>query len=166
MQYGYRDLAKEWGKTFEEVQKEVEKNEKIDYLVDRKLFELSKSSKDWVIGSRLACWIVESAHLRVWLHASPGVRAKRISKRDGSEEVQTVEYTEWRDASNTRRYFERYGIDVLKHDDVMEMQINTSLLDAEETAKLIALVAREAKEERRIPETQKILEAIRNKLGD
>ena len=63
------------------------------------------------MGSRLAVWMLSEADLKVFLTASPEVRARRILNREGGDLEAIRAFTELRDREDTRRYRELYGID-------------------------------------------------------
>lgn len=61
-------------------------------------------------GFRLAVWMLPEADLKVYMSASLDVRAARIQKREGSDLNKIRLFTETRDAEDTCRYKELYGI--------------------------------------------------------
>ncbi len=143
--YTFHDLAREKGARFEELHARAEREfPAIDLELDKKLIELATG--DCVIGSRLAAWLAD-ADLRVWLHASPRTRAKRIARRENKEP--DVKAVKARDAADAARYKKLYGISLKKHADQCDLEINTEGVNAEKAAEIIAAAARQLPFERK-----------------
>jgi len=137
--YTLRDMAKEKGMAFEALHAKAETEfPAIDLELDKKL--LSMASGDCVLGTRLAVWMVDS-DLRIWVHASPRTRAKRIAEREGGKP--DVKAVKARDAANAARYRKLYGINVKKHEDVCDLEINDEAISAEKATEIIVAAARQ-----------------------
>jgi len=134
--YTFRKLAEEKGKTLAEILALAEKDDSWDRLLDARQVELAHQ-KDCVIGSRLAMWLLPDASLRVYLKASPEARVGRIHAREGGDRSEIARFTALRDVQDHKRYLETYGIDT---DDLSgaHLVIDTERWDAEQIAKLIA----------------------------
>jgi CMP/dCMP kinase len=165
--YTFRDLAKDVGLTFDEVQKQASENPLFDYLTDLQLVRAALNPQI-VLGTRLASWLME-ADLRIWLHASLEARAARISKRE-TEKASSYEHVLYktlkRDEENRKRYLRLYGIDILDHSD-FDMTINTEKLTAEQVSGLIVAAAQWAsnnKLERKNIHLKRIREIIAENL--
>ena len=142
--YTFRDLAKEMNLTLDQLQAKAKGNPYYDYLVDKRQLELVENENSYVMGSRLAGWLIEDADLRVWLTASPEVRAKRIAKREESALQAALEHTAKRDAENQERYARYYGVDV-RDLGGYDLILNTELLAPEQVAAVIVEAAKKAK---------------------
>jgi cytidylate kinase len=134
--YTFRKLAEEEGKTLAEILALAEKDTSWDKLLDARQVELAHR-KDCVIGSRLAMWLLPDASLRVYLKASPEARVSRIHAREGGDRAEIARFTSLRDVQDHKRYLETYGIDT---DDLScaHLVIDTERWDAEQIASIIA----------------------------
>lgn len=134
--YTFRKLAEEEGKSLAEILALAEEDSSWDRLLDSRQVELAQK-QDCVIGSRLAMWLLPNASLRVYLKASPDVRVDRIHAREGGIRDEIAVFTAQRDIRDHRRYKETYGIDT---DDVSSanLVIDTERWDAEQIARIIA----------------------------
>jgi len=141
--YTLRDLGKEKGLSLEHLQAKAKESPEIDFALDRKLVESSRA-ENVVLASRLAVWLIPQADLRVWLHASPRTRAKRIAQRENRPLAETTKEIKWRDTQNQERYKKYYKLNVKKFEDQVHLVINTESVDAEHVASLIADAAKRA----------------------
>jgi len=134
--YTFRKLAEEEGKSLAEILALAEEDSSWDRLLDSRQVELAQK-QDCVIGSRLAMWLLPNASLRVYLKASPNVRVDRIHAREGGSRDEIAAFTAQRDIRDHRRYKETYGIDT---DDVSgaNLVIDTERWNAEQIARIIA----------------------------
>ncbi|MCE1196821.1 cytidylate kinase family protein [bacterium] len=134
--YTFRKLAEEEGKTLAEILALAEKDDSWDRLLDARQVELAHQ-KDCVIGSRLAMWLLPDAALRVYLKASPETRVSRIHAREGGDRGEIARFTALRDVQDHMRYLDTYGIDT---DDLSgaHLVIDTERWDAEQIARLIS----------------------------
>ncbi len=108
--YTFRSMAEEMGIPFAELLRLASHDFSYDRRLDRHQAELARM-QDCVIGSRLALWMVPDASLKVYLRASPAVRAGRIHSREGGSLAEVVAFTAERDRLDRIRYREIYGID-------------------------------------------------------
>jgi cytidylate kinase len=108
--FTFRSLSKEIGMPLEEIIKNAKTNDWYDKQVDVRQIELAMQDS-CVLGSRLAVWMLKDADLKVYLWASEEVRTSRIQIREGGSLDEVIEFTRLRDAEDTRRYKELYGID-------------------------------------------------------
>jgi len=134
--YTFRKLAEEEGKSLAEILALAEEDSSWDRLLDSRQVELAQR-QDCVIGSRLAMWLLPNVSLRVYLKASPSVRVDRIYAREGGSRDEIAIFTAQRDVRDHKRYKETYGIDT---DDVSSanLVIDTERWDAEQIARIIA----------------------------
>lgn len=108
--YTFRNIAAEEGVPFEAIVERAKTDFSYDRIVDSRQVELAREMP-CVIGSRLAIWMLEEADLKVYLSASLDTRSRRIQKREGGKLEDVRRFTEMRDAEDSRRYMELYGID-------------------------------------------------------
>ncbi len=143
--YTFRDLAKEMNLTLDQLQLKSKSDPYYDYLVDQHLIDFATKKKRFVMGSRLAGWLVQDADLRVWLSAPFQERAKRIAAREGIPLEKALVHTKKRDEENHERYKRYYGVDV---DDLggFGLVLDTSKLSAEQVCAAIVQAAKKAKE--------------------
>ena len=108
--YTFRQLAEEKGITLAQVIENAKTDDSYDIFVDTHQVELALSCS-CVLGSRLAIWMLKEADLKVYLYASPEVRAERILNREGGDLQQIKDFTSMRDEEDSRRYKKLYNID-------------------------------------------------------
>ncbi len=108
--YTFRQMAGEKGMSFEELRNLAEKSTAVDIELDKKQVELA-SAGNCVLGSRLAIWMLKDADLKIYLKASPEVRAGRIADRENGTLEEKLAETEERDKRDSARYMKIYGID-------------------------------------------------------
>jgi CMP/dCMP kinase len=133
--YTFHNIADEEGMDFKEFCLMAEKDPKWDYYVDEKQVEMAMVSSS-VLGSRLAIWMLKEADLKVFLTASPEVRARRIHKRESGELKSVMEETEARDERDSARYKKLYEIDNSDYG-FCDLIINTDNLDQDKVAAII-----------------------------
>ncbi len=133
--YTFRTMAEEKGTSFEELRQMAEESTSIDMELDKKQVYLSKEG-NCVLGSRLAIWMIADADLKVYLTASPSVRAGRIACRENSTLEEKIAETEDRDQKDSARYKKIYAIDTNQYD-FADLIINTDVNNANEVVALI-----------------------------
>ncbi len=143
--YTFRDLAKDLGLPFETLQKMSKKDPVYDYILEYRQISFAEQEPGCVIGTRLAGWVIDNADLRVWLHAAPEARARRIALREDKPFREVLGYTTRRDHENAVRYKKHYGID-LNDRDGFDLIVNTEYLTAAQVSALIVAAAKLAKE--------------------
>ncbi|MFP4382955.1 MAG: (d)CMP kinase [Spirochaetia bacterium] len=133
--YTFHTLAEELDIPFDKLCDMAEKDPQWDRMLDKKQVELSRDG-DVVLGSRLAIWLLEDADLKVFLTASPEIRAARIQKREGGELETVLARTLDRDRRDRNRYLKLYGIDNNDYS-FADLIIDTEQYSQEEEVKLI-----------------------------
>ena len=108
--YTFRNIAAEEGVPLEAIVERAKADFSYDKLVDTRQVEMARAGS-CVLGSRLAIWMLPEADLKVYLEASLAARSARIQKREGGALEEVTRFTETRDAEDSRRYKELYGID-------------------------------------------------------
>ncbi len=133
--YTFHNIADEQGIDFKEFCLMAEKDPKWDHYVDDKQVEMAMESSS-VLGSRLAVWMLKEADLKVFLTASPEVRAGRILKREGGKLEDIMSDTEARDKRDTARYKKLYDIDNSEYG-FCDLVINADNFNPDEIADII-----------------------------
>ncbi len=127
----FRSLAEERGVSLVEFNRLAEEDGQIDRDLDRRLRDIARERDDVVLESRLAGWMAgEYADVRLWLDASPSVRAARIADREGKSVEAAREETETRAESEALRYREYYDIDIADRS-IYDLALNTARLGPE-----------------------------------
>jgi len=109
--FTFRSLAHERGLDLKEVLELAAKDDFWDREVDNRQVALALEDGGCVLGSRLAIWMLKDADLKVYLNASPQIRAERIVKREGGTLEEVAAFTAERDRQDHGRYLRIYGID-------------------------------------------------------
>jgi cytidylate kinase len=109
--FTFRSLAQEKGLSLNEVLEKAAKDDSWDKEVDSRQIQLARESSGCVLGSRLAIWMLEEADLKVYLTASPHIRAMRIVHREGGNLDEVAAFTDERDRQDHNRYLRIYNID-------------------------------------------------------
>jgi len=128
----FRNIAKERGLTLEELSKLAEEDPNIDRYIDTKAYEEAMKGCV-VVDAHIAGWILKDvADVKIFLQASLNARANRIAARDGKSFEEALNEVKLREASESRRFKEFYGID-FSDLSVYDLIINTEVFNAEET---------------------------------
>jgi cytidylate kinase len=109
--FTFRALAEERGMSLEEVLPLAAGDDSWDREVDKRQVSLARQGGGWVLGSRLAIWMLPEADLKVYLKARPLTRARRIMNREGGDIREIAAFTEERDKQDRERYIKIYSID-------------------------------------------------------
>jgi cytidylate kinase len=109
--YTFKDLGRERGMTFEEICEKAETDSQYDLTIDRTQVDLARAG-GFVLGSRLAIWLLRDSAFTVYLAASPEVRAGRIARREGIGLEAALAKTAARDRRDHDRYRHLYSFDV------------------------------------------------------
>jgi len=109
--FTFRSLAEERSLDLKEILDLAAKDDSIDREVDTRQVQLARQSGGCVLGSRLAIWMLEEADLKVYLDATPQIRAARIVNREGGNLDEVAAFTESRDRQDHGRYLRIYNID-------------------------------------------------------
>ncbi|MCL2832923.1 MAG: cytidylate kinase family protein [Treponema sp.] len=134
--FTFRNLARERGLELADLMKLAAGDDSWDLEVDRRQVTLAREGGGCVLGSRLAIWMLPEADLKVFLTASPEIRAMRIQRREGGLLKEIAAFTESRDMQDRDRYMRIYKID----NDVLglaDLVIDTDKLTPELEAEII-----------------------------
>lgn len=133
--YTFRTMAEEKGISFKELRQLAEESNTVDMELDKKQVHLA-SQGNCVLGSRLAIWMIDDADLKVYLKASPDVRAGRIAGRENGTLEEKIAETEDRDHKDSSRYQKTYAINTDKYD-FADLIIDTDINNVEEVVEII-----------------------------
>jgi CMP/dCMP kinase len=109
--YTFHNYAVDLGIPFPELLARAEADSTYDLDLDKKQLALAREG-NCLLGSRLAIWLLKEASLKVYLKASPQVRAERIARRENKDVATTMRETSARDANDRNRYLKLYQIDI------------------------------------------------------
>jgi cytidylate kinase len=132
----FRNLAEKRMVPFEKALELAQTDDSWDREVDAHQVELAMQTDGCVLSSRLAIWMLKDADVRVYLRASPEVRAARIVKREGGDLSEKARFTESRDHHDHDRYLALYDIDNDQYD-FADLVIDTDNLGIEDVAERI-----------------------------
>jgi cytidylate kinase len=132
----FRSLAEQRGIPFEKALELAQVDHSWDRDVDTRQVELAREADGCVLSSRLAIWMLKDADIKIYLCASPIVRAARIVKREGGDLAEKARFTEIRDRHDHDRYLALYNIDNDRYD-FADMVIETDNLGVEEVVEKI-----------------------------
>jgi cytidylate kinase len=134
--FTFRNLAEERGKTLEEVMKLAKDDDYWDREVDNRQTHLAMEAGGCVLGSRLAIWLLKSADIKVYLRATFETRVRRIMHREGGTYEAQAAFTGARDSQDHERYLKLYEIDNDDYD-FADLVIDTDELKVEDVARII-----------------------------
>lgn len=147
--FTFRDLAKERGVAFEELQAQSMTDPSIDLELDRRLIEFLNTHPDCLSATDLSCWLDNpkiwqklgldggpAFDLKIWLEAPLDVRAQRMLEREGKSLEEVITYNHQRDLDNRQRYQELYGVDIFDHS-AIDWVFETSHLNLEQVVQQI-----------------------------
>ena len=109
--FTFRSLAQERGLDLKEVLDLAANDDSWDIEVDKRQVALALEEGGCVLGSRLAIWMLKEADVKVYIEASPEIRARRIVKREGGSLEEIAAFTAERDSQDHGRYLRIYNID-------------------------------------------------------
>ncbi|MGC8969120.1 MAG: (d)CMP kinase [Conexivisphaera sp.] len=115
-------------------------NPEFDREVDRRLRELVESG-GYVVTSYAMPWLLGPEVLKVWLKASPRVRALRMSRRDGIPLEEAERVVSFRDGENAKLYRELYGYELAPDADVFHLIVDTDSVPPEDIAEIVVRYA-------------------------
>jgi len=133
--FTFRSLAEEKGISLEEVLELADKDDWWDREVDNRQVKLAREG-GCVLGSRLAIWMLDDADIKIYLTATPQVRARRINSREGGSLKKVAAFTAERDKHDHARYIRIYNIDNDEYD-FADMIIDTDNIKPDAIAKMI-----------------------------
>ncbi len=111
----FRAMAAKYGMDVVAFGKYVEKHPRFDRELDAAMLRKAKRSGDLILQGRLAGLMTAKEGMdavRIWIAASPRVRASRVAKREGVPFLQAYRQVTKRDRDNQVRYAKTYGLDL------------------------------------------------------
>ena len=134
--FTFRSLAEERAINLKTILELASKDDSLDKEVDTRQVQLARESAGCVLGSRLSIWMLEEADIKIYLDASPQVRAKRITNREGGSLDEVAAFTAERDRQDHARYLRIYNIDTNNYEFV-DMVIDTDNINPRQITDLI-----------------------------
>lgn len=110
--------------------KQREIDDSTDKALDKMLLEIA-DKENVVLDSWTMPWLCKKG-FKIWLHASPKVRAKRVSERDKLEEKKVLEKIIERDKKTAELYKKIYGFSIGEDLEPFQLVINTDNLKEKE----------------------------------
>ncbi|MDN5357902.1 MAG: ribonucleoprotein complex subunit 4 [Candidatus Methanomethylophilaceae archaeon] len=130
----FRDMAASKGISVAELGAMAEKDPSIDREIDSIILQVAKENDDIILESRLSAYLTKKNGIeafRIYLHASPEVRMRRICVREDEEFDRACNETIEREESEAKRYMTYYGIDTTDLS-VYDLIINTDKISPNE----------------------------------
>jgi len=131
---GYTVTGPEWWDTQDGIKflRERDGNPDFDREADRRIVQKIKEG-NYVVTSYTAPWLSKEG-FKVWLGATQGSRAGRMSLRDSSHINESTKATKIRDDENISLYLKLYGIDFGRDLKPFDLVIETDEIFAEQVA--------------------------------
>lgn len=110
------------------------KHPEIDKQLDAAMIRRAKKHKNIIMQGRLSGWMTKREGLeaiRIWIAASPKVRAMRVAKREGIPFKKAASDMAKRDRDNRNRFKQTYGLD-LNDLNLYDIVVQTDNLTVEE----------------------------------
>ena len=112
----FREIAKKKEMTLKDFGKLCKQNPTIDRLLDDELIKrICEDSGPDIVESRLAGHWAKSKNIdchRIWLNVNKEERAKRVSKREGTEWKEQLLKNRDRETVDAKRFWDFYKIDI------------------------------------------------------
>jgi cytidylate kinase len=137
---GYKPRERGWWET-EEGMKFLErrlKDPKFDRQVDEQLLKWARRG-NVVLDSWTMPWLFKGG-FKIWLEASPEVRARRLAQRDGISIKEATEAAREKDKRTQRIYYDLYGFRLGEEFSPFNLILDVNQLDAEEVFQTLCLV--------------------------
>ncbi|MBN1539241.1 MAG: cytidylate kinase family protein, partial [Candidatus Thermoplasmatota archaeon] len=134
----FRDLAIELGLTLEEFGTLCEGDRSYDSSLDERMLKRAKLGDVLIEGRMIGplCKKLGIPSFRIFINAESSIRSERMRERDGGEIEDVVKLMEEREASETKRYLNYYGIDP-NDPSYYDLVIDSTSLSPEEEVALI-----------------------------
>lgn len=117
----------------------AEKDPSIDKAIDDKILETAKNNENIILESRLSAYMLSRNSIpafKIYLHASPEVRMRRIGLREHQSFKEINKDTLKRQVSESKRYMMYYGIDICDMS-VYDLIVDTDNLNTDEVVDII-----------------------------
>lgn len=137
---GYNSQIRGWWETTQGLnflQQRI-RDSAFDKSIDKKLLELAEHG-NIVLDSWTMPWLLTEG-FKIWLEASPQVRAKRVVKRDGISIEVAVTALKEKDIKTRQIYKSLYGFDLGQDLSPFDLVLATDELDPDEVFQVLSLV--------------------------
>ena len=140
LEAGYKPAEIGWWETSEGMNFLQERMEdpKFDRNVDERLLELAKQG-NVILDSWTMPWLLKNG-LKVWLEASPRVRARRVAERDGIDVKKALKVLKIKDRRTRVIYKDLYWFDLGNDFSPFNLILATDELDVDEVFRAVCLV--------------------------
>ncbi|MEM4663268.1 MAG: cytidylate kinase family protein [Candidatus Diapherotrites archaeon] len=119
--------------------KERQKNFYYDMELDKRLLQIAKKEKRAIFDSRMMAWLYKGKDaFRVWIDASPEVRARRIAKRDGKDPKQVAKAMEERLMADAKIYKKLYNVDIRNDRSPFDLVLKTDNLNEDDVFEIVS----------------------------
>jgi cytidylate kinase len=137
---GYKPAEKGWWETAEGMKflQQRMDDPQFDEKVDEKLLELARQG-NVVLDSWTMPWLLKEG-FKVWLDASPRVRAGRVAGRDGIRVEEAFKFLKEKDKKTKVIYKNLYGFDLGNDFSPFDFILVTDELDVDEVFRAVCLV--------------------------
>ncbi|MCX8189837.1 MAG: cytidylate kinase family protein [Candidatus Diapherotrites archaeon] len=123
--------------------KERQKNFYYDIELDKRLLSIAEKENRAIFDSRMMAWLYKGKDaFRIWVDASPNVRAKRIAKRDRKKICEVAKAMEKRLKTDAKIYKKLYNVDIISDRSPFDLVIKTDNLDADDVFEIAATAIR------------------------
>jgi len=140
LETGYKPVKRGWWESREGMKflKKRTQKSSFDKEVDKKLLEWAKKG-NVVLDSWTMPWLLERKSFKIWLEASPEVRAKRIAKRDKISIAKALKVLKEKDTKTKAIYKELYGFNLGDDFSPFDLILDVNDLNPEEVFKTLSL---------------------------
>lgn len=137
---GYKPAERGWWESDEGMRflQQRMKDADFDRKVDQKLMEWAKRG-NVVLDSWTIPWLLKEG-FKIWLEASPEVRAKRLAKRNGINVKEALEVMKEKDEKTRSIYKSLYGFRLGEDLSPFGFILDTDLLNADEVFRALDMV--------------------------
>jgi cytidylate kinase len=141
LEAGYKPTKRGWWESQEGMKflKKRTQRSSFDKEVDKKLLEWAKQG-NVVLDSWTMPWLLEGGSFKIWLEASPEVRAKRIAKRDKISIEKAFTALKEKDTRTKAIYKELYGFDLGDDFSPFDLILDVDDLSPKEVFQTLSLV--------------------------
>ncbi|UCH32092.1 MAG: cytidylate kinase family protein [Candidatus Bathyarchaeota archaeon] len=139
LEAGYKSVDRGWWESEEGLTflKKRTQDSSFDRKVDEQLLKWAQEGSV-ILDSWTMPWLLERG-FKIWLDASPEVRAKRIAERDGLSFQKALDALEEKDAKTKMIYKELYGFELSKDFCPFDLVLNVDTLSPREVFQTLCL---------------------------
>jgi cytidylate kinase len=139
MEEGYKNIPCGWWESKEGMDflERRRKNQEFDEAIDKKLVELARQG-NVMLDSWTMPWLLKTG-FKIWLEASPEVRANRLAERDGISVEEASEALRIKEAQTKSIYKELYGFNLGEDYKPFDLVLDTENLNAEEVFQVLCM---------------------------